>query len=98
MNEKYSAEVQITSRWHEYDHDITEYDPSKYWNPKLFVENTLKVTQEQIKYEVSKEDDHSVITEIRTVKADFWERLELHNVILIKLKKYKIFIIFFNLI
>ena len=80
MNEKYGAEVQIVSKWFEYDDEIIEYDPNKHWNPKLYVENTLNNAKEQIKYEVVKNDDHYAITETRVVKSDFWERLELHNV------------------
>lgn len=85
MNEKYGAEVQITSKWHEFEQEIVVYNPSKHWNPMLYVENTLNNSKEQIKYSVERIDDHYAITEIRTVKADFWERLELHNVRLVKL-------------
>ena len=38
MNERFQAVVLIKAKWYESD-KITDYDPKKYWNPKLYIEN-----------------------------------------------------------
>lgn len=38
MNERFQAMVLIRSKWNEPD-KLTEYDPKKNWNPKLYIEN-----------------------------------------------------------
>ena len=74
MNEKYHAEIKIESKWVE-NEDIVEYDPKnyKYWNPKLYIENALEDTKQQITYDVQLENDKFIVTELRIVKGVFWE-------------------------
>lgn len=79
INEKYTAEICIESEWYE-DDEIVEYSTDKNWNPKLFIENSLSIT-EKIKYSVKKDIDKYVVTENRFIRGTFWERLELQNVI-----------------
>lgn len=54
LNEKFQAEVIIESRWkiEIADEDLEDldlenyYDPRKFWNPLLYVENALAVKEE----------------------------------------------------
>lgn len=80
LNEKFEAEIRIESTWCEYS-DLIVYDPEKHWNPRLYVQNLLNETKDIIKYRVHKETDCLVIKEIRIIRGNFWERLELKNVI-----------------
>lgn len=68
-------------RWVE-NEPIDVYDPKKDWNPKLYIENALQLSKEEITYKVTKvpqDPDHVFITEVRKVKGFFWERLELEH-------------------
>ena len=77
FNEQFKAYVIIRSRWFEQGH-ITEYDPKKDWNPKLFLENAIpEKFYEDIRYKLNQQDDRTEITEIRSCKGTFWERMEL---------------------
>jgi hypothetical protein len=69
MNEKYSAEVIIESKWSDFDPSIVEYDPQKHFNPKVFVLNVLNEPKESVRYEVERESNCLKITEIKTVKG-----------------------------
>lgn len=80
MNEKFTCEVSIESSWLEPKTDITAYDANKHWNPKLYIKNVLNDPKEQIKYDMALENSILKITETKTCKAQFWERLELYDV------------------
>jgi hypothetical protein len=41
MGEKYSAEVQIESKWSDFNPQIVEYRPKEHWNPELYIQNIL---------------------------------------------------------
>lgn len=69
MNEKYTAEVHIQSKWNEYNLDIKKYDPKEHWNPQLYVENILNELRQSVEYSFHKENDHLVITEDRILKG-----------------------------
>ena len=69
MNEKFSAEVRIKSRWYD-DEDIEEFDKKKRWYPKLFIENALADKyQEDISFAVTRIDGKSIVTETRIAKG-----------------------------
>ena len=70
MNEKYQAEIRIKSRWQD-EEEIDEYDKTKHWNPKLFIENALDNVREEITYSVTRSDGKSTITETRISKGGF---------------------------
>lgn len=93
MNDKFTAEVVIVSKWSDFDQSIDVYDPQKHWNPKLFIQNVLNEPKEVVKYDFEKDTNCLKITETKIVKAQFWERLELYNVnfILIKFKNFLIY-------
>lgn len=80
MNEKFTAEILIESKWSDFDTTIVDYNPNVNWNPKLYIQNVLNDPKETTKYEFEKEANCLKITEIKVVKAQFWERLELYNV------------------
>lgn len=79
INEKFQAVVKTKAKW--YDTEIiTEYDPKKHWNPKLFIENALhEKFKEEITYEVARYFDKTIVTETRISKGTFWERMELND-------------------
>ena len=73
MNEKYSAEVRIKSRWYD-DEEIEEFDKKKHWNPRLYIENALADKyQEDISFNVSRIDGKSIVTETRIAKGSMSE-------------------------
>ncbi len=77
MNEKYHALVRIKCKWYHIDdtEDVYDYDPKKYWYPKLYIENALHDVKEEITYKVTKsENGRSLITETRVAKGSYWER------------------------
>ena len=53
MNEKYSAEIFVESKWIESEF-ITEYNSDRHWNPQLFIENALQEPKEKIKHRLQK--------------------------------------------
>jgi hypothetical protein len=70
MGEKYTAELYIESKW--CDKEVSaKYDPKADWNPRIYIENAIQLTLEEIKYVVSKIDngEEKMITEIRHVKG-----------------------------
>ena len=53
MNDKFNAEICFESKWIEKEYINTKnFNPSNYWNPKLFIENTLVEPKEKIKYNI----------------------------------------------
>lgn len=88
LNEKFLAEIRIESKWKENYHlNNTEYNPQTHWNPKLYVQNLLTENKDIVNYKIQKENDYSIISEIRVIKGQFWERLELQNVRQIKISE-----------
>lgn len=85
LNEKFQAEVAITSTWEIYSDravnaDIFEkYDAKKHWNPQLYIENAIAVKQD-IDYDTSIDGDQYFVTEKRNVKGSFWANMELKHV------------------
>lgn len=79
LNEKFQAEVRITSKWCDNQYDKEEYEKDVDWNPYLFIENSMHDVKEEFKYKVEKFDNRREITETRIAKGNFWERIELQN-------------------
>lgn len=84
MNEKYQAHVRIKSKWYHVDDGEEliddEYDPKRHWYPKLYIENALHDVKEELSYKVTRlEDGKILITETRSSRGSFWERIELQN-------------------
>jgi len=81
MNDKFTCEVVIESKWYDNDPSIqTKYDPSRHWNPKIYIQNILSDPKETTKYDITTDENGIMITETIRVKAQFWERIELHEV------------------
>jgi hypothetical protein len=53
MNEKYSAEILIESKWLEPEF-MTNYNPERHWNPQLYIENSLQDPKEKIKHRIQR--------------------------------------------
>jgi hypothetical protein len=80
MNEKYTAEVHIQSKWKDTDLTIEKYDPKVHWSPQLYVDNILNELKHTVEYSIEKHHDHLTIVEDRILKAQFMEKMELANV------------------
>lgn len=69
FREQFKAHVLVRSRW-THQQKITEYDPKKDWNPKLFLENLIpEKFYEDVKYRLVQTEDQTEITEIRSCKG-----------------------------
>ncbi|XP_048777841.2 uncharacterized protein LOC125681694 [Ostrea edulis] len=84
VKEQFAAEVFIESRWPEksLDHgkENDNLDFSKYWNPKLLVQNVTSATKDKVwkKLEYGKNGE-AFIVEKRRIKGIFTENLELQD-------------------
>jgi hypothetical protein len=63
---------------------LDSFDPKKYWNPNLEIENVVDVTfslKSTVRYKIVLEKDDPVpyIYEIRRVKGVFYEVFKLHD-------------------
>ncbi|XP_064598221.1 cys-loop ligand-gated ion channel-like isoform X2 [Liolophura sinensis] len=86
LKEQYAADVVIKAKWREPALDgqtITTADAidwKKYWNPKIYIENTIGDPKEKISYRVLHNDEgHAFVVEKRRVKGVFMENLELDD-------------------
>ena len=86
MNDKFNAEVRIASRWIDDktdfgDERVFEKDKKfKFWHPNLFIENALTIQEEKCyTIEPLEKGLGSMVTETRTAKGYFWERIELND-------------------
>ena len=74
MNEKFSADVKIESKWVDYS-EKNNYDPETDWNPMLSIENLVVTTSETVSYNVTKENGYKCITETRHTSGSFFKNL-----------------------
>ena len=67
MNDKFNAEICIESKWIEEDNniDIDNFNPKNYWNPGLFIENTLADPKEKTNYDIIKQSNLNIKLFIR---------------------------------
>ncbi|KAK7501996.1 hypothetical protein BaRGS_00006748, partial [Batillaria attramentaria] len=86
LKEQYTADVIVRARWREpsLDGQLQEQgdivEPSRYWNPKLYIENAYGDPKEQFRHRVMfNEKGEAFISEKRTVKGTFMENLELDD-------------------
>ncbi|XP_013085243.1 cys-loop ligand-gated ion channel-like isoform X3 [Biomphalaria glabrata] len=86
LKEQYTADVIVRSRWREpsLDGQLSEggdiTDVRKYWNPKLYIENSYGDHKEMFRYRlVFNDKGEAYMTEKRTVKGTFMENLELDD-------------------
>lgn len=70
LKEAFQAEVNIESKWMLHE-DIEIYDPKINWNPSLYVENSL-IISETISYDIIKENGVKFVIESRSVKGEFF--------------------------
>ncbi|XP_059178683.1 cys-loop ligand-gated ion channel-like isoform X3 [Physella acuta] len=86
LKEQYTADVIVRARWREpsLDGQLSEggdiTDIRKYWNPKLYIENSYGDHKEMFRYRVVFNDKgEAYMSEKRTVKGTFMENLELDD-------------------
>ncbi|BFZ21949.1 hypothetical protein BsWGS_24988 [Bradybaena similaris] len=86
LKEQYTADVIVRARWREpsLDGKLNEcgdnIDIKKYWNPKLYIENSYGDPKEMFRYRVVFNDKgEAFMSEKRTVKGTFMENLELDD-------------------
>ncbi|BHF63520.1 hypothetical protein SprV_0200651300 [Sparganum proliferum] len=83
IKEQYAADVLIKAKWRDADMDAAgsvEYDWLHNWTPKLYIENTIGETREQIHQMIAlNEFGHAFLVEKRRVSGVFLENLELNH-------------------
>uniref|UniRef100_K1QX27 Cys-loop ligand-gated ionic channel n=1 Tax=Magallana gigas TaxID=29159 RepID=K1QX27_MAGGI len=91
LKEQFTADVVVKAKWREPTLDgqnktasILAFSESiefnKFWNPKLYIENSLGDPKEQIRYRLLYNDKgEAFITEKRVIKGTFMENLELDD-------------------
>uniref|UniRef100_A0A5K3EFY0 Neur_chan_LBD domain-containing protein n=1 Tax=Mesocestoides corti TaxID=53468 RepID=A0A5K3EFY0_MESCO len=83
IKEQYAADVLIKAKWRETEMDAAEtveYDWMKSWSPKLYIENTIGETREQLHRIITfNEFGHAFLVEKRRVSGVFLENLELNH-------------------
>lgn len=81
VKERFQADAYIESIWDdntvEAKHYNNNFDPKFYWNPDLYIENSLGNLNQSIKYRTEKTEKGIKVVEMRTIKGSFWEKLEL---------------------
>lgn len=75
IKELFFAEITMKVSWQLEQTLVGPYDPSKHWNPKVFIENMFVKPDQKVQYEVKGNE----IIETQKIKASFWERLEIAN-------------------
>ena len=81
VKERFQADAYIEAIWEDNTIEprhMTHFDPKAYWNPELYIENSLGNLNSMVKYKTEKSDDGTIkVIEMRTIKGSFWEKLEL---------------------
>jgi hypothetical protein len=71
MNDRYQGVFEIESRWID-DELIQKYEPSKHWNPRIYIENIFQDINEEIKYEIVErifQSKQTIVVEKRKAKG-----------------------------
>ncbi|XP_055959433.1 cys-loop ligand-gated ion channel isoform X2 [Patella vulgata] len=87
LKEQYTADVIVRAKWREplldgetQQSGVEIADFSKYWNPKLSIENTIGDPKEVVRYRVVFNNrGDAFVSEKRTIKGTFMENLELND-------------------
>nr|WCB87282.2 GABAA Receptor rho subunit [Haliotis diversicolor] len=86
LKEQYTADVIVRARWREpsLDGQIQSagdiQDFQKYWNPKLYIENTIGDPKEILRHRLTFNNrGECFVSEKRIIKGTFMENLELDN-------------------
>nr|XP_022322508.1 uncharacterized protein LOC111123990 isoform X2 [Crassostrea virginica] len=85
LKEQFTADVIVKAKWREPTLDgqnktSESIEFNKFWNPKLYIENSLGDPKEQIRYRLLYNDKgEAFITEKRVIKGTFMENLELDD-------------------
>lgn len=82
INQRFHAEVLVESKWHDPTIKSVRADVNSIWRPEIYFENALSdLSREEcsLKLVWDEENKRVMASEIRKVKALFWENLELEN-------------------
>lgn len=85
INQRFHAEVIVESKWHDASIIATRGDHAdlkSIWRPEIYFENALnEVSREECSLKLVRDEESKrvMVSEIRKVKALFWENLELEN-------------------
>ncbi|UJR34994.1 hypothetical protein I4U23_027770 [Adineta vaga] len=83
LKEQFQAEAFIQARWSEptlKGTDIDSFDPNKFWNPLLYIDNSVGDLKYDIWHKVVYDGiDIPMIYEMRKIKGVFLENLELND-------------------
>jgi hypothetical protein len=78
VKERFQADAYFEASWVDNSVDPEgDFDPRQQWEPELFLENAVANLKQDIKYRVERVNDVTKIYECRLIKGVFWERLEL---------------------
>ncbi len=80
VKERFQADAYIEARWEDNTVEakhMVNFDPKCYWNPNLYIENSLGNLNSVVKYKTEKTEKGVFVIEMRTIKGSFWEKLEL---------------------
>jgi hypothetical protein len=78
VKEQFQAEAYFEASWEDESVNPKEtFNPKLHWEPVLIIENAVSNLKQEIKYRVENVDGKNRVFECRTIKAIFWERLEL---------------------
>lgn len=71
---KFEASLIIQAKWFddknlEENKDIMSYDAEKHWNPKLYIENDLSVTEEMVHSVVQESESLVCVTEYKILEG-----------------------------
>ena len=77
VKERFQADAYIEAMWEDSTVEGKTYDPKGFWNPELYIENSLGNLKQDIKYKVVNKDNKTFVYEMRSIKGSFWEKLEL---------------------
>lgn len=80
VKERFQADAYIESVWDDNSVEprhLNNFDPKSYWNPDLYIENSLGNLNSSLKYKTEQTENGIKVIEMRTIKGSFWEKLEL---------------------
>ena len=76
LNKK--ADAYLEASWEDNTVDPSiPFDPKSSWEPELNIENAVANMKQEVTYRVEQVNGKMKVYECRTIKATFWERLEL---------------------
>ena len=105
VQERFETTALIESYWEDNSINSNKFDYDQHWDPEIYIENSMGSLKQEITHKIVKKGNRTFVYETRKVKGFFWEKLELQNFPLGKIKlhfrfeiKLKKYFFFFNCI